>query len=324
MGNSESGRKIEDLRELVTHFITIISGANMSVLVLQRIPSEVLVHILEMVGKSICQDLITIDFHRGTKSSKAIPYGRHVLGMQVGLPIRERLMDLQMLKFTNFLESVKITQHHLEILRVQDESECQCWPQIDGAGIVESCGFVWKNPLFRHICSQLFHPNGYSLFSRGTNVWLISLLRDVFKKDLVETATSGAEGLVYLKKNETKVVLEGEIGPQLVPLIEFTVGQYEFPHSFPCWLAEFFDKIGVWVGVSVLSYKSYRGDNVVEGEGNEGRYWLWYSQETSSDRAQISFLQYWIIDHVGLLGMDSRHRMYDLRNYGERIEDETT
>jgi hypothetical protein len=107
-------------------------------------------------------------------------------------------MDLQMLKFANFLESVKIIQHHL---RVQEESGCRCWPKIDGAGIVESCGFVWKNPLFRHICSQLFDPNGHSLFSRGTNVWLISLLRDLFKKDLVETATSGAEGLVYLKKN---------------------------------------------------------------------------------------------------------------------------
>jgi len=37
-------------------------------------------------------------------------------------------------------------------------------------------------------------------------------------------------------------------------------------HSFP---AEVFDKTGVWVGVSVLSYKSYLGDNVVEGEGKE-------------------------------------------------------
>ena len=118
----------------------------MSVLVLQCIlPSEVLVHILEIVGKSICQDLITIDFHRGAKSSKAIPYGRHLNQfLQVclvcklfhrfltdyvrvhGLPIRERLMDLQMLKFTNFLESVAIIQHQLEILRVQDESDCQC------------------------------------------------------------------------------------------------------------------------------------------------------------------------------------------------------
>jgi hypothetical protein len=35
-------------------------------------------------------------------------------------------------------------------------------------------------------------------------VWLISLLRGVFKKDLVETTTSGAEGLVYLKKIESK------------------------------------------------------------------------------------------------------------------------
>jgi hypothetical protein len=119
-------------------------------------------------------------------------------------------------------------------------------------------------------------------------------------------------------------VVQGQTRPQLVPLIEFTVGQYEFPHSFPCWVAEFFGKTGIWVGVSVLSYKSYCRDKVQEGEGMEGRYWLWYCQETSSDRTQISFRHYWIIDHVGLIGMDSCHRMYDIRNYGERIEDETT
>jgi len=114
----------------------------MSVLALRRIPSEILVQILETVGKSICQDLMTIDFHRGAKSSNAIPYGRHLNQfLQVGLvcklfhrfltdyvrvhglPIRERLMDLQMLKFANFLESVKIIQHHL---RVQEESGCRC------------------------------------------------------------------------------------------------------------------------------------------------------------------------------------------------------
>jgi hypothetical protein len=100
----------------------------MSVLVLQHIPSEVLVHILEIVGKSICQDLITIDFHRVAKSSNAIPYGRHLNQfLQVCLVCKlfhrlltdyvrvhgspwERLMDLQILKFTNFLESVKIIQ----------------------------------------------------------------------------------------------------------------------------------------------------------------------------------------------------------------------
>jgi hypothetical protein len=81
---------------------------------------------------------------------------------------------------------------------------------------------------------------------------------------------------------------------------------------------------GIWVGVSVLSYKSYFRDKVLEREGMEGRYWLWYCQEPSSDRAQISFRHYWIIDHVGLVRMDSAHGMYDLRNYGERIEDETT
>jgi hypothetical protein len=117
-------------------------------------------------------------------------------------------------------------------------------------------------------------------------------------------------------------VVQRQTLPQLVPFkIEFTVGQYELPHSFPCWLAKFFGGTsGIWVGVSVLAYKSYHRDKVLEGEGMEGRYWLWYCQETSSDRAQISFRHYWIIDHVGLLGMDYAHRMYDLRNYGEPPE----
>lgn len=121
-------------------------------------------------------------FKRGQRSpdSDAVPYGRLLNQLHLvcksfhgiltdyvhvdGVPIRDRLMDLRMLKFTNFVESVATIKSYLEASQERFHETCRCRVEIDGDGIVETCGFVGKNVQFRKLYCELLHPSTISLF----------------------------------------------------------------------------------------------------------------------------------------------------------------
>jgi len=103
------------------------------------------------------------------------------------------------------------------------------------------------------------------------------------------------------------------------PYFEVIVGRYEFPQSFPCSITDFLNKPGIWVGVSVLSYKTYRGSVMV-------RLWKQRARKDvigcgTVEKGLFASGNYWIINHVELLAMDPQESTkYDLRKYGAEIK----
>jgi hypothetical protein len=117
---------------------------------LEILPPELIICILECVCGLIIKELSTLTFRRPKK-----PYGStlnqflqlnlvsksfyHLLAYNIrvdGQPIKKRLLDLQMQKFTNYLD---FGQAH-----ILGRSRRQCETLV----IRERCGEVWKNPAF--------------------------------------------------------------------------------------------------------------------------------------------------------------------------------
>ena len=154
----------------------------MSKLTLENFSQELLIRIFELVGGSIVQDLIKLDFMEYHES-----YGRllnpllqlHLVSKSFhlllthyvlvdGRTLRSRLLDLQMQKLTNYLESAftfgQYLMHNPSLL-------CTCRIRITGKDILRNCGFVWKNPTFRSVCyPNLWLNPSWCVFLRETQI----------------------------------------------------------------------------------------------------------------------------------------------------------
>jgi hypothetical protein len=297
----------------------------MSHLTLENFSQELLIRILEQVGGSIVQDLVKLDimnYHDG--------YGRllnrflqlnlvsklfnvlltHYVHVD-GTPLRSRLLDLQMQKLTNYLESAFTFGRYL-MHNPSSESLCT-WRSdrgihITGADILRNCGFVWKNPTFRSVCyPNLWLNPCWCVFLRETKIWLIFLLRDLFKDQLqVENMGSG-DDFIYNQGYKTTVRGWGYMS---TPTIEFIVGQDKFLNRRQA-------PVG-WVGLSILSYKVQFRETITQGEGEEGRYWLWFVPYVC-DGIVYCLFEYLVIDYKAMTAMDADLKMYDLKKYGEKI-----
>jgi len=294
----------------------------MSKLTLQNFSQELLIRILEQVGDFIVQDLMKLDFmdyhqrygrllnpllqlHLVSKSFHVL-LTHHV--RVDGRPLQSRLLDLQMQKLTNYLESAFTFGRY----RIHNPSSlCTCRSDrgihVTGNNILRNCGLVWKNPTFRSVCyPNLWINPCWCVFLRETKIWLIFLLRD-FKDELVETMDS-EDDFYYMQSYKTTVRGWGPSMP--MPTIEFIVGQHKFPNRRQA-------PVG-WVGLSILSYKAQFGETITQGEGEEGRYWLWFVPYLRDDVIYCLF-EYLVIDYKAMTAMDADLKKYDLKRYGEEI-----
>ena len=144
-------------------------------LTLENFSQELLIHILEVVGKSIIRDLIKLeftDYHESygrllnpLRQLRLVSNSFHVLlthHVRVdGRPLRPRLLDLQMQRLKNYLESAFTFGGYL---MHNPSSLFTCKSDrgihIAGAHILRNCGFVWKNATFsqRLLSKSLAYP----------------------------------------------------------------------------------------------------------------------------------------------------------------------
>jgi len=128
---------------------------------LEILPPELIICILECVCGLIIKERSTLTFRRPKK-----PYGStlnqfrqlnlvsksfyHLLAYNIrvdGQPIKKRLLDLQMQKFTNYLGFGQAN--------ILGRSRRQCETLV----IRERCGEVWKNPAFVKSFPHFEGPN---------------------------------------------------------------------------------------------------------------------------------------------------------------------
>ena len=150
---------------------------------LDTLPRELMISILECVCQLIVKELTTLTF------SRRVPYGRilnqvthlelasnlfHTLLKHYvrvdGMPVRQRLLELQMQKFTNYIESVGI------LGRLPRPNH---WSEV--AEIQKTCGDVWRNPYFRNIIPQLL--NEESKLTSGAVIFFIFQLPKLFEAE---------------------------------------------------------------------------------------------------------------------------------------------
>jgi hypothetical protein len=149
-----------------------------------------MISILECVCQLIVKELATLTFAR------RVPFGRilnqvthlelasdlfHTLLKKYvrvdGMPVRQRLLELQMQRFTNYIESVGL-------LPGRRRGQPNDWSEV--AEIQNTCGNVWRNPYFRSIIPQLL--NKESKLTSEAVIFFIFQLPKLFEEQLVKTA----------------------------------------------------------------------------------------------------------------------------------------
>jgi hypothetical protein len=241
------------------------------------------------------------------------------------VPVRKRLLDLQMSKFINLVKTSS---------RFAGDDFLGCEP----SSVLKHCGHVWKNPGLVKIFPHLFAE---SVLEPSAVRFFLSWGPELFKDLLVETRNDGEdpESTNVLLSNISKSQVEVQqatygskpfydrIYANLAlknryrfdtpgwerSRIEFVVGRKKFPYIFPSGKE---GRSGCWIGTSVLSfkYKGLRRDNDFYGTGettlNEkvGRYWLWF----------IPNHRYLLIDLSTLTFIDSEvcDLVFEMANYG--------
>ena len=303
---------------------------------LQGLPQELITDILEYVCEQIVKDLTGLRFNSKTPCHKLLhPFvNLHLVSRTFhavlthyvrveGLPVRKRLLDLQMGKFMNLVKTSSTFAR-------DDFLGCEVSP------VLKHCGHVWKNPRLVKIFPQLFVQS--SILEPAAARFFLSWGPELFKDLLVETKNDGEDPestnfhLSNLSNSQVEVQQStyrnkpfyDRVFANLAlknryrfdtpgwerSRIEFVVGRKKFPYIF---LA---GRSGFWIGTSVLSfkYKGLRRDNDIYGIGettlNEtvGRYWLWF----------IPSYRYLLIDFETLTFIDSEvcDLVFEMANYG--------
>ena len=218
------------------------------------------------------------------------------------MPVRDRLLDLQMIKFTNMLETIST-------IRIWDTDVIF---RLEIANILDTSGHVWCNPGFFDIIPQLFSP--YSYLSMDAALYIMARVPQVFRDRLVNTAEDGCDkpGIALASSNDDAhdIKEEGYYHPDVTvhklantlcfnnpvhkrmyemenrwppadrnPGIEIVVGRYRFPFILPIRLSESDILRGFWIGISILSLTDKTWCMPLDHEevysGKERRYWLW-------------------------------------------------
>ena len=297
----------EELITLILEYVCELIVQELTAFPRQRLYGATLNHFLRLLLVSRC-------FHR-------------ILTLYIrvdGIPVRERLLDLQMQRLRNFFEFGRYK--HISRIR-------------------QTCGNVWGNPGSPSLILKLFVEECY----QGPNVafFHMCLLPKLLGKgnltaaDKEEASPSGPGGLGFWEEQDdssdddrnttderpglgdlirNKTYKMKTSRHWLEKTIEFVVGRYKFPIRLPDQTTMGSDSVkGEWIGTSILSFKeSITAPSREIGEktfnGEDGRYWLWFMPPKNE----------WIlIDYVTSIAMDHDGFEFDLRKYGRPIlEDE--
>ena len=166
---------------------------NMEQPLLEILPQELIICILECVCDLIIKELATLKFRQ-----PKTPYGStlnqflqlnlvsksfyHLLAYSIrvdGQPIKKRLLDLQMQKFTDYLESA---EGYLLGRGRFIAGRRQCETLV----IWKTCGQVWKNPPFVNIVPQLLLEEGNYCWSSEAAMYFLFQLKQFLDKEQVE------------------------------------------------------------------------------------------------------------------------------------------
>jgi hypothetical protein len=258
------------------------------------------------------------------------------------------LLDLQMQKFTTYLEFADI------LGRIVYRSERSAYAfgrrtlsESETEVIQDRCRPVWRNPAFINIVPQLLGEQ-HSITSEAEIYFLFQLTK-FLDKEQVETewnrdqhtsifrssaiindddehddkdiCTLGDEfEFNHLVSNQTYRV---ETDYDTSRGVDFVVGKYKFPLQLAVSIPKVWMK-GMLIGTSILSFRDSahvrwnRKQKIYQDrirEGEEGRYWLWFIP----NRTYILMDRQNLI--AGLSNGSCRERKFDLRKYGEEIRD---
>ena len=312
---------------------------------LATLPQELIIRVLECVCELIIKDLTTLTF----KPAQRLGYGRSLkqfrelnlvsnsfhdlLAYSIrvdGQLVKKTLLDLQMQKFTTYLELAYI----LGRTAVSD--------------LHKIFGPVWRNPAFINIVPELLGGNTW--ITPEAAIYFLFQLRKFLDKDQVDTernrdqdasifsssAIINAEDehddkdictlgddfdFNHLVSNQTYHMHTKDCS-NLPRGVEFVVGKYKFPlqlavHIPKVWMT------GTLIGTSILSFRDSlyvrwsRKQQIYQDrirEWNEGCYWLWF----------IPNQAYIFIDCRNLIaevsnGSCREPTKFDLSKYGEEI-----
>jgi hypothetical protein len=219
-----------------------------------------------------------------------------------GIPVRKRLLDLQMQRLINFLEFG--SGHYKQI-----------------SGIRTTCGYVWGNPGSPSLIFKLFVEERYQ--ASETAFFHMCLLPKLFEKENLTTVEDKEETFPLAPRSaRNKMGHRPELGDPIhnktykintwrcrrATTIEFEVGRCKFPFRLPDRTTMGYESVkGEWIGISILSFKeSITASPWEVGEktfnGEEGRYWLWCL------RIRI------LIDYVTSIAMDADGARFEYRS----------
>lgn len=249
----------------------------MSTLPFRGLPEETLIRILEYTCESVMNDATSIHFPSSRCFTNTLNEFRelhlvcHAFHRIVthcikthGLPIRQKLLDLQMEKLATLFEACCL------LTAFEDD-----WggTAISIEQITQVCGAVWNNPAFVDFLPQLFAGDGDCSVAEETQWWFFYILPFVLENGLVEAEelpyatklrnVSSAYNLNYVNHTVYRVSCPG-FGPYF-DAFEFVRGKYVLPR-------EFHFGEDTWCATSILSFK----DRTIHLNGPEGSYWLWY------------------------------------------------
>jgi len=218
---------------------------------LQTLPQVVLGDILEEVCQWIVKDLTTLDPEHTTSYARLLCQfrGLHLVSRSFhallthyvrvdGKTIRKRILELQMQKLTALLELIPM-------VAIREGSRPVL---LHPSTVIQTCGFVWKNPLVFDVLPHLFHTKLF--LSPDAAIVFLYWAPEACKEFLMETrdtdskelpsedeyesqnsenkaqATRDLNNLVYGKtyKSKTQNLWKS-------PGIQFVVGRYRFPFT---------------------------------------------------------------------------------------------
>jgi hypothetical protein len=163
-------------------------GVGMPQPTLQGLPQELITDILEYVCEQIVKDLTELHLRSKTPCHKLLhPFVQlHLVSRTFhavlthyvrvdGVPVRKRLLDMQLGKFINLVKTSS---------RFAGYDFLGC----DLSSVLKHSGHVWKNPSLVKIFPQLF---AQSILEPATARFFLSWGPELFKDLLVETKNDG-------------------------------------------------------------------------------------------------------------------------------------
>jgi len=281
---------------------------------LQTLSQELIIRILEFVCELIIKELTTLTFNPATRYGRTLKQFlqlnlvsksfHDILAYSVrvdGQLVKKRLLDLQMQKFTTYLEFADILGRTVYSSERTSRSETEV--------IQDRCGQVWRNPAFIDIVPQVFGEQHW-ITSEAAIYFLFQLTKFLDKEDVdternrdQHTSIFRSSAIIndedehdhkdiytlrdefefdHLVSNQT-YRMETSHDVSLPRGVDFVVGKYKFPLQLAVSIPEVWMK-GTLIGTSILSFRDSvyvrwtRKQQIYQDrirEGEEGRYWLW-------------------------------------------------